>query len=451
MITDISKLTLSTASEAIGRHELSSPELTDACLRQIDRYNSKLQAFITVLRPEPGSTGGILAGIPIALKDLFDLSGIPTTAGSSFFKNNIPSTDAPVVARLKQAGALVIGKTNLHEIALGVTNDNPFFGTCRNPWDMSRTPGGSSGGSAVAVATGMALGALGTDTGGSIRIPASLCGIVGLKPTFGRVSLRGVIPLSWNLDHAGPMARTVRDTARILQVIAGFDPQDPGSVDQPVEEYLGSLDKGVRKWRIALAAGEYFDAADPQVTASVKEAARLFADRGAKIEEVDMSFLRQAAVANGQMTVADAAAFHRERITENPEDFGKDVLERLQSGVNLTSTEYARARRSQAEMRLKLRDFFATYDALLTPTTPIPAPEIEGADAVEQARRLTRFTAPFNLTGLPALSLPCGFTTSGLPIGLQIVGRAWGETKVLQAAQAFETAAGIAFRFPLSK
>lgn len=270
MMTDISTLTLSAAVEAIGRGELPSPELAEACLGQIKKFNSRLKAFITVLRSEAKPGDGPLAGIPIALKDLFDMTGVPTTAGSKFFQKNIPEADSPVVQKLKSAGAFIIGKTNLHEIALGVTNDNSFYGTCRNPWDLQRVPGGSSGGSAVAVAAGMALGALGTDTGGSIRIPAALCGIVGLKPTFGHVSLRGVIPLSWNLDHAGPMGRTVRDVALILQVIAGYDPLDPASVDTPVDDYLASLDPGVKDWRVALAEGDYFEAADPEVHGAVK-------------------------------------------------------------------------------------------------------------------------------------------------------------------------------------
>jgi aspartyl-tRNA(Asn)/glutamyl-tRNA(Gln) amidotransferase subunit A len=286
----------------------------------------------------------------------------------------------------------------------------------------------------------MCLGALGTDTGGSIRIPASLCGVVGLKPTYGRVSLRGVIPLSWNLDHAGPMARTVRDVALLLQIISGYDPLDPASADVPVDDYFVLLEEGVKGWRIALACGEYFGETDAEVGEAVWSAARLFESLGAQVEEADLSWVREAAIANGLLVQADAAAYHRERLAARPKDFGADVRQRLQNGAACTSTEYALARRTQSEMRRKFENLFSDYDILLMPTTPIAAQLIEGSDAIEQARRLTRFTAPFNLTSLPALSLPCGFTSRGLPVGLQIVSKPWGEAKVLQAGYAYEQA-----------
>ncbi len=439
MITEHSTPNLSTAISAMQRQELSSQELSRICLNQIDRLNPKLNAFITVCRSEPVSANGVMAGIPVALKDLFETAGVLTTAASKFFQDYTPKRDAFVVNKLKAAGAVIIGKTNLHEIALGVTNDSPHFGTCRNPWDLRRVPGGSSGGSAVAVAAGMCLGALGSDTGGSIRIPASLCGIVGLKPTFGRVSLSGVIPLSWNLDHAGPLGWTVRDVAHLLQVVAGYDPLDPSSADVPEDDYLASLDEGIQGWRVAVAAGEYFESADAEVSSAVAGAADTLAGLGSKVTKVDLTFLGAAALANSQMTQADAAAFHRKRLAEHPDWFGPDVLQRLQLGAKLTSTEYALARRTQSEMRLLMENFFTDYDILLTPTTPIPAPLIEGTDAIEQARQLTRYTSPFNLTGLPALSMPCGFTTTGLPIGLQIISSPWAESRVLRAGQAYES------------
>jgi aspartyl-tRNA(Asn)/glutamyl-tRNA(Gln) amidotransferase subunit A len=328
----------------------------------------------------------------------------------------------------------------MHEIALGVTNDNPHFGPCRNPWAPERIPGGSSGGSAAALAAGLCLGALGSDTGGSIRIPASLCGVVGLKPTFGRASLRGVMPLSWNLDHAGPLARRVRDTAILLQVIAGFDPEDPCSVDIASPDYLAHLQEGVRGWRIALASGPFFNRTDPEVLQAVREAANLFEQLGSHVEEVELSEAREAAKANGQMVNSDAAAFHHERLQTRPQDFGDDVFQRLQSGAKTTSTEYVLARRMQSKMRRYFEMFFNHYDLLLAPATPVVAPFLAGQDAVEQARRLTRYTAPFNLAGLPAISLPCGFNSEGLPIGLQIITKAWAEADVLRAAYAYEQA-----------
>jgi aspartyl-tRNA(Asn)/glutamyl-tRNA(Gln) amidotransferase subunit A len=447
---ELSFLTITEALTLLSRREISAGELTEACLRQIERLNPRMNAFITVAsviarseatKQSPNLQKDLpLFGIPLALKDLFETAGIRTTAGSKFFADYIPAEDAFVVQKLKAAGAVLVGKTNMHEIALGVTGVNPHYGICRNPWNLARITGGSSSGSAAALAAGMCLGALGTDTGGSIRIPASLCGVVGLKPTCGRVSLRGVIPLSWNLDHAGPMARTVRDAALILQAIAGYDPLDPASADVPVDDYLVQLDNGIKGWRVALAAGEYVEASDAEVMVALGEAAEVFRHLGASVEKVEMNWSRETALANGQMTQADAAAYHRERLSQHPDWFGADVLQRLRNGAALTSTEYALARHTQAEMRRHCEQLFEKFDVLLLPTTPIPAPPIEGTQAVEAARQLTRFTAPFNLTGLPALSLLCGFTSTGLPNGLQIVSGPWMEAKVLQAGYSYEQA-----------
>jgi len=370
------------------------------------------------------------------------MAGVPTTAGSKFFKEKLPVEDAPVVTKLKQSGGVLLGKTNLHEIALGVTGVNPHYGVVKNPWDTSRISGGSSSGSAVAVSLGMCLAAIGTDTGGSIRIPASLCGVVGLKPTYGRVSLSGVIPLSWNLDHVGPLTRTVRDAASILAVIAAYDPQDPASINFPIDDYFVHLEDGVKGRRIAVAKGDYIEAADTEVLLAVNQAAQVFKDLGAKIKEVDLSWLEQLALANSLMTQADAAAFHRERLAQHPDWFGADVLKRLQDGAAFTSSDYASARRTQAEGRRRLELFFDEFDILLLPTTPIPAPLIEGTGPIQAARQLTRFTSPFNLTGLPALSIPCGYTKIGLPVGLQIISKHWDEAMILQAGYAFEQAAG---------
>ncbi len=434
-------LSVSEALLLLRRKRLAPQTLIEACLRQIEKWNPTLNAFITVLRePEAGNrpSNGRLANIPIALKDLFETKGIKTTGGSKFFADYVPSSDAVVVQKLKADGAVLIGKTNLHEVALGVTNNNPHWGACRNPWDMRRVSGGSSGGSAVAVATGMALAALGTDTGGSIRIPAALCGVVGLKPTYGRISLRGVLPLSWNLDHVGPLTRSVQDAALLLQSLAGYDPEDPFSIDHPTDNYTTGLGKGVRGWRMALAVGTYIEAAEAEVLEAVQQTAQVFRKLGAKVEEVEMSFLREAALANALMVPADGAAYHRERLAEHADWFGADVRQRLETGGATTSTEYILARKTQTEMRHRLGRFFREYPILLLPATPVTAPLIEGSDAVEQARRLTRFTAPFNLSGVPAISIPCGFDRQGLPIGLQIVAGAWNEAAALRAAYAYE-------------
>jgi aspartyl-tRNA(Asn)/glutamyl-tRNA(Gln) amidotransferase subunit A len=451
-------LTISTALESLREGRTSPQLLAEACHRQIKRLNTTLNAFITVIDPQDALNAQIpsngpltneLRGVPIAIKDLFDTAGIRTTVGSKFFAENIPQQDAFVVAKLKQAGALVIGKTNTHEIALGITGNNPHYGTARNPWDTSRIPGGSSSGSAIAVLTGMALGALGTDTGGSIRIPASLCGVVGFKPTFGRVSTRGVFPLSWNLDHVGPLTICVRDAALMMQVISVYDPVDPASIKMLAGDYISHLLDDIEGRNIALGVGEYMETSDPEILEGVYAAARVFAEQlGCRVQEVDVSWLREAALANKTMTQSDGAAVHRDRFKEQPDWFGEDIRRRLEEGARTTSTEYILARRTQTEVRKKCEQFFESYDLLILPTTPIAAPTIEGHDAVEQAGRLTRFTAPFNLAGLPALSVPCGFTRDGLPIGLQIVSRAWADARVLNAGYAFEQATEWHSQFP---
>ncbi|HKG52972.1 MAG TPA: amidase, partial [Anaerolineales bacterium] len=406
----IHALTLSSALELLRGKKVSSQEIAEACYRQIEKLNPTLNAFITVIELQDalnaqlpagnGSSSTTLRGIPIAIKDLFDTAGIRTSAGSKFFAENIPREDAFVVEKLKQAGALIVGKTNTHEIALGVTGNNPHYGTARNPWDTVRIPGGSSSGSAIAVATGMALGALGTDTGGSIRIPASLCGIVGFKPTFGRVSVRGVFPLSWNLDHVGPLAKCVKDAAAILQVISIYDPIDPASIKMLTGDYLGHLLDDVTGRKIALGVGDYIESADSEVLNAVRESVQVFETVGCKVQEVNLDWMQEAALANKTMTQSDGAAVHRDRLREHPEMFGEDIRRRLEDGAKTTSTEYILARRAQAEVRKRFEQFFESYDFLITPTTPIAAPTIEGHDAVEQAGRLTRFTAPFNLVGL---------------------------------------------------
>src|SRR5215208_4648844 len=295
-------LTISRALELLREKKISPQELTESCYRQIERLNPTLNAFITVIDPQDALTtqfrngdadfSHALANIPIAIKDLFDIAGIRTTVGSKFFAEKVAQEDAFVVDKLKQAGAIFPGKTNTHEIALGITGNNPHYGTARNPWNTALIPGGSSSGSAIAVATGMALGALGTDTGGSIRIPASLCGVVGFKPTFGRVSLRGVFPLSWNLDHVGPLAKCVKDAALLLQVISDYDPMDPASIRMLGGDYLGQLVDDVAGKKIALGTGEFMETAEPQVLQAVREAAQVFKSIGCKVQEVDVSWLR---------------------------------------------------------------------------------------------------------------------------------------------------------------
>lgn len=435
---DTTTLTITSALAKIEAGTLTPDELTSACLAVIDAKNPTLNAFSTVRVEEQRFTADKeLAGIPIAVKDLIDVAGQPTSAGSpKFFGHEPAAKDAFVVEKLRETGAVIMGKTNTHEIALGITGINPHTGPVYNPHNPQRITGGSSSGSAAAVASGMVLGALGTDTGGSIRIPSALCGVVGLKPTFGRVSVRGVLPLSWNLDHVGPIAKTTTDVALLYSIIAGYDPRDPNSINKN----RSSLEKSdLANMRIAFAVGKYIEEADPEILTAVYEAANVFASLGAELVEMEIPRLRDTAQANGTMVIADAAAFHRERLTEHPDWFGADIRERLERGRAVTSTEYALARRTQSEMKRYFNLFFDAIDLLILPTTASVAAPIDGLNSAAYAPRLTRFTAPFNLTGLPALSIPCGTSSDGMPIGVQLVSAAWNESKLIHAGQAFET------------
>lgn len=443
---EISSLNIDSASRQLAAEETTPGRLTRALLAVIEAKNPALNAFAATLKAEdiadqPYNSQLPLSGIPIAIKDLIDLSGWPTRAGSpKLFGNPAAAKDSAVTERLKAAGAIILGKTNTHEIALGITGINPHTGPVRNPQDPTRITGGSSSGSAAAVAAGMCLAALGSDTGGSIRIPAALCGVVGLKPTFGRVSTRGVLPLSWNLDHIGPLTKTVRDAALLLNVLAGYDSRDPASINRPPEDYCAGINGGVRGWRIALASGDYIDESDADVRETLATAAETLQALGATVTPMEIARLRECAAANGTMVIADAAAFHRDRLAQHPDWFGEDVRARLEKGRAVTSTEYALARRTQQEMKHYFSLFFEEYDLLLLPTTATHAAKIEGLDSAAFAPKMTRFTAPFNLTGLPALSLPFGKTSAGMPLGVQLVSEAWGESKVLRAAHALEQA-----------
>jgi len=452
---ELTSLDLLDAARRVTRGEVSPVELTAACLERIAARDAQVNAFITVtadaaveeartaeLELARGESRGSLAGVPIAVKDLFDTAGVRTTAGSKFFSDRVPERDATVVQKLRTAGAVLLGKLNMHEWALGVTNDNPHYGACHNPWALDCITGGSSGGSAAALAAGMCFGALGSDTGGSIRIPAALCGVVGLKPTYGRVSLRGAVPLSWSLDHAGPMGRSVSDVALLLQAIAGPDRADPGSADVATVDYTAGLEDGISGWRIGVIGDESLGDIEPDMRAAVRSAVNALASAGAQIEALAVPELVEAARLNGLMTTADAATFHRERMEDAPQDFGHDVLARLRRGAAYGATDYAAARRQQAILRRTFASWFVqhdgAFDAVVLPTTPCAAPRIGGLDAVATAALLTRLTAPFNFTGLPAMSVPCGLTPQGLPVGLQIVGAPWAERRVLRVGRAYE-------------
>lgn len=450
-MTALTDLTLIEAGTSLRAREISALQLTEAYLDRISRLNPKLDAFITVAPGEArlaaqeadaalrrGDAAGLLHGIPIALKDLFETAGLRTTAGSKILADYVPAQDAEVVRRLRAAGAIVIGKTNMHEWAYGLTTENPHWGRAKNPWDLARITGGSSGGSGAAVAARLAPGSLGSDTGGSIRIPAALCGVTGLKPTYGRVSLRGVIPLSWSNDHAGPMARTAADTAVLLNVIAGYDAGDPASVDRTTVDYAKSR-ADLRGVRFAAPGGYWARGVEPEVLSAVAGAVHTLERLGAERIDADFTDVEETFAINRIILGAEAAAYHRQNLETRAADFGPDVLRRLQNGSQVTANDYVMARRKQVDFRRRFELFFAGVDLLVTPTSRIVASEAGTADPVRIAEHLTAFTAPFNVTGLPALSLPCGFGAAGLPIGLQLVTRPWNEILLLQAGALYQS------------
>ena len=454
------------AAALLRTRKASSAELVRACIANIERLDGTLVAFIskTLAQAEAvavsadadlarGVDRGPFHGIPVALKDLYDARGEVTTAGSKIFAANVAREDSAVTARLRAGGAVLLGKTNLHEWAFGVTNQNPHFGDAKNPWDPTRIPGGSSGGTAIAVATGMCFLSPGSDTGGSIRIPAALCGVAGIKPTFGRISLRGVVPLAWSLDHAGPLARSVRDLAIALQSLAGYDPHDPGSADVPVDDYLSDLEAGVGGLRVLIPTEHFFDDVDPDVDRAVRAAADVFVSLGAAVEERPLPQADLLRETQRRVIASDAAAYHRDHMREHPQDFGPYVLERMQAGESITAPELAQARRTQSQIRAAWTEVLHEVDLVLTPTTPVPAPPRQderpaGERDAAAARLLTSYTSPFNLTGLPALSIPCGFTRAGLPIGLQLAAGPWREALLLRAARAYEAATEWSARHP---
>jgi aspartyl-tRNA(Asn)/glutamyl-tRNA(Gln) amidotransferase subunit A len=447
--------TISELSQRLRKREVSPVEITRACLDQIEKRNPDLNAFITVMGEsalaEAGSAEaeigrgewrGPLHGVPIALKDLIDTAGVLTTAASALYKDRIPDRDAEVVRRLRQAGAVIIGKNNLHEFAYGGSSLVSYFGDTRNPWNTARIAGGSSGGSAASVAAGMAYAAIGTDTAGSIREPASLCGCVGLKPTYGRVSSRGVIPLSQSLDHVGPLAATVTDAAIVLQAIAGYDPEDVTTPNVPVVDYVGCLRDAVKQFRVGVPRAYFFEDLDPEVAVAMIQAIRVVEGLVAEVKEVRLDV-----PADRTLQSAESYALHAANIAKSAELYQPETLRRIRSGEKVSAADYIQRRRELESARRDISRIFADIDVLVTPTMPMPALRIEdlkvNPDALRPAElKLLRNTRPFNVWGLPAISIPCGFTEGGLPIGLQIAGPHWREDLVLRVAHAYEQATG---------
>ena len=456
-------------SALLVRREVSPVEIVKMYLERIERHNSSLNAYLTVMAEQAlvdaraaerrlvaRRARGPLDGIPICIKDNIWTRGTRTTAGSKVLDHFIPENDATVVTQLRRAGAVLLGKTNLHEFAYGVTTDNPHYGATRNPWNHKCIPGGSSGGSAAATAAGLCAGSMGTDTGGSIRIPASLCGIVGLKPTYGRVSSYGTVPLAPSLDHVGPLGRTAGDAALLLAATAGRDQLDPTTRDQPRFKPFDSLSELTsrlrprftkkRPLRLGRPREYFFENIDPEVMSAVDAAARSFEKAGAVVEEISMPRVKDGDAPSTSIALAEATFVHERAgwFPAHSAEYGEDVRKRLEMGRDIRAADYLSALEVRTRVRADFDAVLERVDAILAPTTPIAAPQIgqntTSINGKEEAVRgaLIRLNRPANLTGLPAISLPCGWTRGGLPIGLQLIGHAWGEEQLLVIARLFE-------------
>jgi aspartyl-tRNA(Asn)/glutamyl-tRNA(Gln) amidotransferase subunit A len=455
--SELCYLSLRSLGTLIQRQELSPVEAAEAVVDRVDKFDRHLNSYITLLRDQAlaqaraaeqeihdGHYRGPLHGIPIAVKDLYYTKGIRTTAGSNILSDFIPTYDATVMARLLDAGAILIGKLNMHEFARGATNTSSLIGACCNPWDTMRVPGGSSGGSGAALAAGFCFGSLGSDTGGSIRIPAACCGIVGLKPTYGRVSRHGVFPLSWSLDHVGPMTRTVADAALMLQVIAGHDRHDRTTRTAVVPDYAASLTGDIDGACLGIPQEFYFEQLDAEVGDSVRTAIQTLERAGARVEEVSLPLSKFAAAAGRIISLTEAAEIHETFLRTRRADYSPDVRDGFLVGQLILGKHYMKAQRLRSLIRQEMAAALRRVDALVTPTVPIPAPRIgqttveTGRERIETIWALSRLTRPANLTGFPAISVPCGFSQGGLPIGLQLIGRPFAEATILQIAHAYE-------------
>lgn len=451
--TNLYHLTIREAAPLLKHQELSPVELTRAFLDRIEATDGQLHSFITILKDEAlaaarsaeaeilhGDYRGPLHGIPFALKDLYDTAGIRTTAGSKVDIDRVPTQDATATSRLKAAGGILLGKLAMHEFALGGPDFTTPFPPARNPWNLDHITGGSSSGSGSAVASGQCMGALGSCTGGSIRGPASLCGIVGLKPTYGRVSRFGVVPLSWSQDHCGPMTWTVEDTAYMLQALAGYDPKDPTTSTAPVPDYSLSLREEIKGVTIGVPRHYFFawnENVNPEVQATVEEGLEMLHSLGANLEEVTIPSLEYVRAANSIIMLSEAYAFHERNLKTRPQDFGEMVRARFRIGGLFNVSDYVQAQRVRTVVNREFAEVLKRVDVLVTPTMTQPAAAFEGYDATITIRGPS-FTAPFNLAGLPAISVPCGFTESGLPVGMQIAGKPFDEPGVLRVAYTYQ-------------
>jgi len=458
----LSMATLAEVSQLVRGKKVSPVELAQACLRRIEHLNSKLNAFITVTADsalaearaaeadiQRGRWKGPLHGIPIALKDLVDTAGVRTTAASGVFKDRVPTEDAEIVRRLKGAGAVFLGKANMQEFAYGASSVVGQFGPVRNPWAPDYCIGGSSGGSAAAVAAGMCYGAIGSDTGGSIRQPSAYGGIVGIKPTYGRVSTLGVIPLAWSLDHVGPMTRAVKDSALMLQVIAGYDLEDPASTNAPVPDYAAGIAGKTSSMRLGVPRAYFYESLHPEIDAAIESALAVLKKLTASEHDVPhlASDEKYTSILGpfGNILRAEAYAYHQDFVAKTPEFYQPETLQRIKAGAEVSAPSYIQSRRQLDDIRRSVSKAFEKVDLLITPATPVPPFAIADLLGDMSALRtkevlMVHNTRPFNVLGLPTASVACGFTRAGLPIGMQITGPAGSEAMLLRLAYAYEQA-----------
>jgi aspartyl-tRNA(Asn)/glutamyl-tRNA(Gln) amidotransferase subunit A len=451
---DFAFLTIREAARLLRARKVSSLELTNSALARIERLNPSLNAFITVTAAlarqqaraadreiRAGKHRGPLHGIPITIKDNYSTRGVRSTAGSKILRDFVPDEDAAVVARLREAGAIFLGKTNLNEFAYGIHGLNPHYGDVHNPWSLDRTTGGSSSGSAAALAAGIGFGSVGTDTGGSLRIPASFCGIVGFKPSFGLLSMDGIVPLAESLDHAGPLARTVDDAATLFEEIRGEYPQRTSKTK-------ASVLKGKRLSKLGWPASYFFDLVDPEVQSAIEAAVKLFEAMGARVEEVSLPHVEESVEASTKIGLAEASSYHASRgyFPSRAADYSEDVRRRLKLGFEVTAVEYLAANEVRRRLTADFDRAFERVDAIVAPATTVVAPGLGETELIIRGEKTRLRTAvvnanrPANFTGHPAISIPCGFAKNRLPIGLQLIAPRWQESKLLAIARAYEHA-----------
>jgi aspartyl-tRNA(Asn)/glutamyl-tRNA(Gln) amidotransferase subunit A len=464
---DLAYATISELAPRIRDRELSPVEVTDAILERIARLNPALNAFITVTADASrrrareaeaeiarGQYRGPLHGIPISLKDLYLTEGIRTTGGSKILADYIPTESSTVARRLDEAGSILLGKTNLHEFAYGTTTINPHHGTTRNPWDLERITAGSSGGTAAATAAGLGYASMGSETGFSIRRPAAFCGVVGLKPTYGRLSRFGMLPAAWSLDHAGPLTRSVRDAALVLNATAGYDPRDPASSRQVAPDFAAGIGYDVKGLRVGLPRHQYAGRCQPAVEAAFDAAVRDLEAIGAQVRDITLPRVNYATVASSVTMYGEVTASHAQWIRERPGDYGEDTRARIELGFAVTAVDYSRAQRIRRWIADEYAAAFGQVDLLACPTTPQVATPIAGGLPALNDPGFVVEESPYNLLrlfaliGAPAISVPCGFSPDGLPIGLTIAGRPFDEKRMIQLAAAYEAATDWHTRHP---